>query len=467
MTEVKPTILVVDDEESVIESFKLILEDKYNLITATSGKEALEKFEKENVNLVILDILIPDMNGIEILRKLKEMNPNIDIVIVTAVKTVKTAVESIKLGAYDYITKPFDMEEILSIIDKIMEKQKLVKEITYLRSELKESIMFDTIVGQSAAMKQIYELVIEMGKNDTNVIIYGESGTGKELIARAIHFNGIRKDKPFVAVDCASIPDNLLESELFGHEKGAFTDATSQKIGKFELASGGTLFLDEISNLKLDMQSKILRAIQEKEIQRIGSNKNIKVDVRIICATNIDLKEAVAKNKFREDLYYRINVVPIYLPPLRERKEDIPLLVKHFIQKYNKKLNKDIQGITDQALDLLMNYSWPGNVRELQNLIERLVVLTKEKLITHKHFPLEILLSTANLQEEDKQQLSLRHVRNEFEKQYILGILAKVNWNQIEASKILNIHRNTLIFKIRKLKLEFPRKRGRRFKGWF
>jgi len=371
------------------------------------------------------------------------------------------------LGAYDYITKPFDMEEILSIIDKIMEKQKLVKEITYLRSELKESIMFDTIVGQSAAMKQIYELVIEMGKNDTNVIIYGESGTGKELIARAIHFNGIRKDKPFVAVDCASIPDNLLESELFGHEKGAFTDATSQKIGKFELASGGTLFLDEISNLKLDMQSKILRAIQEKEIQRIGSNKNIKVDVRIICATNIDLKEAVAKNKFREDLYYRINVVPIYLPPLRERKEDIPLLVKHFIQKYNKKLNKDIQGITDQALDLLMNYSWPGNVRELQNLIERLVVLTKEKLITHKHFPLEILLSTANLQEEDKQQLSLRHVRNEFEKQYILGILAKVNWNQIEASKILNIHRNTLIFKIRKLKLEFPRKRGRRFKGWF
>lgn len=454
MVELKilPSILVVDDEVNVLESFQGILEDDYRVLTATSGEEALKKVEKENLDIVLLDIKMPGMDGTEVLRRIRKMSENVDVIMVTAVKTMRTAIEAMKLGAYDYITKPFDVDEVIVSIKRALERRCLAREVSYLRSEVAKPVKFDNIIGTSEKMREVYEIVSEMAKNDVTVLICGESGTGKELIARAIHFNGLRKDNPFITVDCASIPENLLESELFGHEKGAFTDATSQKLGRFELANHGTLFLDEIGNLKLDMQGKILRALQEREIQRVGGVKTIKIDVRIISATNIDLKKATKEGKFREDLYYRLNVVPIELPPLRERKEDIPLLMRHFLRIFNREFGKRIKDITPEAMEFLVNYRWPGNVRELRNVIERLVALIKEEVISHKRLPLDILL-TVNTEENNigKEGMLLKKAREQFEKQFILGILEKVNWNQIEAAEILGIHRNTLMLKIQNL----------------
>jgi len=454
MAELKilPNILVVDDEINVIESFKRLLEDDYKVLTATNGEEALEKIEKENLDIVLLDIRMPEMDGIEVLRRIREMNENVDVIVITAVSTMRTAIEAMKLGAYDYITKPFEVDEVIVSINKALEKRCLAREVSYLRSEVAKSVKFDNIIGTSEKMRQVYEIVSEMTKNDPTVLIHGESGTGKELFARAIHFNGLRKDKPFIAVDCASIPENLLESELFGHEKGAFTDATSQKLGRFELANQGTLFLDEIGNLKPDMQGKILRVLQEREMQRVGGVKTIKIDVRIISATNVDLKKAIKEEKFREDLYYRLNVVPIEIPSLRERKEDIPLLARYFLEIFSREFGKKIKDITPEAMEFLMNYRWPGNVRELRNVIERLVALAKEEVISHKGLPLDILL-TVKTEENNigEEGMLLKGAREQFEKQFILGVLEKANWNQTEAAEILGIHRNTLMLKMQNL----------------
>jgi len=454
MAELKilPNILVVDDEINVIESFKRLLEDDYKVLTATNGEEALEKIEKENLDIVLLDIRMPEMDGIEVLRRIREMNENVDVIVITAVSTMRTAIEAMKLGAYDYITKPFEVDEVIVSINKALEKRCLAREVSYLRSEVAKSVKFGNIIGTSEKMRQVYEIVSEMTKNDPTVLIHGESGTGKELFARAIHFNGLRKDKPFIAVDCASIPENLLESELFGHEKGAFTDATSQKLGRFELANQGTLFLDEIGNLKPDMQGKILRVLQEREMQRVGGVKTIKIDVRIISATNVDLKKAIKEEKFREDLYYRLNVVPIEIPSLRERKEDIPLLARYFLEIFSREFGKKIKDITPEAMEFLMNYRWPGNVRELRNVIERLVALAKEEVISHKGLPLDILL-TVKTEENNigEEGMLLKGAREQFEKQFILGVLEKVNWNQTEAAEILGIHRNTLMLKMQNL----------------
>ena len=451
MTEEKflPTVLVVDDDQSVIESFKVAL-DNYNVLATNSGEIALDKIKKEDINVVLLDILMPEMDGMDVLRKIKELGKNIDIIMVTAIKTVKTAIEAMKLGAYDYITKPFDVDELLESIRKAIERQGLLREVEYLKSELSPPFMFDDIVGSDENMKKVYEMITDVAKSDTTVLINGESGTGKELVARSIHFHSPRKDRPFVTVDCASIPENLLESELFGHERGAFTDATTQKLGRFELANTGTLFLDEISNMDMAMQGKILRAIQEREIQRLGSQKTIKIDIRIISATNIDLKKAVKENAFREDLYYRLNVIPLSLPPLRERKSDIPMLANYFLQMYSKMFNKDIQDISKQAMNYLIDYNWPGNVRELQNITERLVTLGKEKIISHKRLPLDILISE---EKGIKPKKLFKGAVHQFETQYILGVLEKTNWNQTNAAKLLNIHRNTLIWKINLLGL--------------
>ena len=454
MAELKilPNILVVDDEMNVIESFKQLLRDDYKVLTATNGEEALEKVERENLDIVLLDIRMPGMDGIEVLRRIEEMRENVDVIMVTAVNTTRTAIEAMKLGAYDYITKPFEVDEVVVSINKALEKRRLTREVSYLRSQVAKPVRFDNIIGTSEKMRQVYEIVSEMTKNDATVLISGESGTGKELIARAIHFNGLRKDKPFITVDCASIPENLLESELFGHEKGAFTDATSQKLGRFELANHGTLFLDEIGNLKMDMQGKILRALQEREIQRVGGVKTIKIDVRIISATNIDLKKAIKEGRFREDLYYRLNVVPIELPPLRERREDIPLLMRHFLGIFNREFGKKIENIMPEAMDSLVNYRWPGNVRELRNVIERLVALAKEEVISHKRLPLDILLTiNAGKVDMEEEGLLLKEAREQFEKQFILEVLEKVNWNQTEAARILGVHRNTLMMKIQNL----------------
>ena len=451
MTEEKflPTVLVIDDNQSVIESFKVAL-DNYNVLATNSGEIALDKIKKEDINVVLLDILMPGMDGMDVLRKIKELDKNIDVIMVTAIKTVKTAIEAMKLGAYDYITKPFDVDELLESIRKAIERQGLLREVEYLKSELSPPFMFDDIVGSDENMKKVYDMITDVAKGDTTVLINGESGTGKELVARSIHFHSPRKDRPFVTVDCASIPENLLESELFGHERGAFTDATTQKLGRFELANTGTLFLDEISNMDMAMQGKILRAIQEREIQRLGSQKTIKIDIRIISATNIDLKKAVKENAFREDLYYRLNVIPLSLPPLRERKSDIPMLANYFLQMYSKMFNKDIQDISKQAMNYLIDYNWPGNVRELQNITERLVTLGKEKIISHKRLPLDILISE---EKGIKPKKLFKGAVHQFETQYILGVLGKTNWNQTNAAKLLNIHRNTLIWKINLLGL--------------
>lgn len=447
-----PNILVVDDEVNVIESFKQLLEDDYKVLTASTGEEALEKVEKENLDIVLLDIRMPGMDGIEVLRRIEEMKENVDVIMVTAVNTMKTAIEAMKLGAYDYITKPFEVDEVVVPINRALEKRRLTRELSYLRSQVAEPVKFDNIIGTSEKIRQVYEIISEMSKNDATVLISGESGTGKELIARAIHFNGLRKDKPFIPVDCASISESLLESELFGHEKGAFTDATSQKLGRFELANHGTLFLDEIGNLRLDLQGKILRALQEREIQRVGGVRTIRIDVRIISATNIDLKKAIKEGRFREDLYYRLNVVPIEVPPLRERKEDIPLLVRYFLGIFNREFGKKIENLTPEAMDSLVNYRWPGNVRELRNVIERLVALTKEEVISHKGLPLDILLAvTTGESDMGEEGLLLKEAREQFEKQFILGVLEKVDWNQTEAARILGVHRNTLIMKIQNL----------------
>lgn len=448
----RPVILVADDELGVRESFEALLGRDYDLLFATTGREALDILKTKNVNLVILDIRMPEIDGIEVLRRIKELNEDTDVIIVTAVKTLKTAVEAIKLGAYDYITKPFDIHEILALIKRVTEKQELLKEVMYLRSEISQR--FENIVGRNHKMLEIYDLISWIADNNATVLLTGESGTGKEILARTIHHQGIRASKPFVAINCAAIPPELLESELFGHERGAFTGAHQTKIGKFEMANGGTLFLDEIGALRLDLQAKILRALQEREIERVGGTRTIKIDVRVIAASNRDLKKAVEEGTFREDLYYRLNVVPIFVPPLRQRRDDIPLLVEHFLNKYNREFNRKVKGFSAGAAVALYQYDWPGNVRELENIIERVVALARGDTVTLKDLPLEISIMQDGLLEKiQKEGFTLKDARRHFEIQYILGIMDKVQWNQTEAAKILGLHRNTLVWKIQQFEL--------------
>jgi len=447
-----PVVLVVDDEPAVLETFESILEGRFEVLTARSGKEALDKIAKESINLVFLDIAMPDMNGMQVLRKIKEYDENLSVIMATVTDSARTAVEAMQSGACNYITKPFDVEEVITVAQKAIEQQRLLKEVTYLRSQ-REEIRFENIVGKSKKIREIFEIIEKVVKNNATVFISGASGTGKELIARAIHFNSSRKQKPFIPINCAGIPENLLESELFGHEKGAFTDATNQRLGMFELANEGTLFLDEISGLKLDVQANLLRALEEKEIRRLGGTKIIRVDVRIISATNIDLKQAVEEGKFRQDLYYRLNVVPITLAPLRERKGDIPLLVEYYLERYNQAFRKKIEGITKEALEYLMQYDWPGNIRELKNVIERLVALNDNGVITPKDLPFDIFIKSS-LAKDMPVEGGLKEARNDFEKQYIEAVLDRVSGNQVKAAKILGIHRNALFNKMRSMGLK-------------
>ena len=456
MPAIRPTILVVDDEINILDSFKALLEEKFNVLTATGGEKGLKKLEEENVDIILLDIMMPGMDGIETLKRIKEKDESLEVIMITAVRTVKTAVKAMQLGAYDYLVKPFDIDEVLILIDKALEKRGLTREVAYLRSEGSKPVgPANIIIAPKSKMQAVYEMALQVAKSDATVLITGESGTGKELIAQAIHFNSQRKNNPFIAVDCATLPETLIESEFFGHEKGAFTDATRQKLGKFELAHGGTLFLDEIGNLKPELQVKMLRALQEREIQRIGGIKTIKVDIRIIAATHIDIKKAIKEGRFREELYYRLNVVPIFLPPLRERKEDIPLLVKHFLRIYNRELNKHVKGLSPQAMNYLVDYNWPGNVRELQNVIERLVAMGDDEIIPKERLPLDILLEREKINLDTKPEGTLfKEARAWFEKQFIISVLDKANWNQTKAAKLLGVHRNTLILKIKELKIK-------------
>ncbi len=449
----KPTILVVDDEQGARDSLEVILEDNYQVLTAESGQEALDTLKKTPVDVILLDVHMPEMDGLETLRKIKEQDEEIDVIMISALNLARKAVDSIKSGAYDYITKPFEPEDILSSVSRVISKQRLHKELDFLRNEIKKNRGFDQVVTQNKTMLEIFDLVKKVACTSTNVLITGESGTGKELIARSIHYQGNRKGGPFVAINCAAIPSELMESEMFGHEKGAFTGAQSRAIGKFEYANGGTLFLDEISTLRSDLQAKLLRVLQEREIERIGSNRPIKIDIRVISATNTNLENAVLQGAFRQDLYFRLNVVPVSIPPLRERKDDIPLLAKHFVNKFNLAFNKKVLGFSEKALEALRRYRWPGNIRELENLVERIVVLSpNDDIIDLKNIPLDILIhSGQDIEEMDSQKRGLFGIRGAFERRIIVNVLETTQWNQTEAARILKINRNTLLQKAKQL----------------
>ena len=438
----------MDDDPKIVESLKLILENDYYVATALSGEEALSAMSCKKFDLVLLDVNMPGgITGLETLRRIKDSGENISVVMVTAVDAAKTAVEAMKLGAFDYITKPFDPEEIEVVAQKALEYNRLERDVVYFRSEARP-LLCENIVGKSRVMKEICNLVAKVAPTDATVLIQGESGTGKELVARAIHSKSPRKDRPFVALNCAGIPENLLETELFGYEKGAFTGADRQKLGKFEWAHEGTLFLDEVSSLRLDMQGKILRALQEKEIERVGGTKTVRVDARIVSATNIDLAKAVREGKFREDLYYRLHVIPVQLPPLRQRSEDIPALLEYFLGMYGRKFGKAVLGISKKAVEYLTEYAWPGNIRELENMVERLVVLSEKEIVDTSDLPFEIFLkSRRSMESLMAQSIILKDARDHFEKEFITAVLERTCWNQTEAAKVLGIHRNTLLMK--------------------
>lgn len=450
------TILAVDDEGGVRESYRLILEDEYEVLTAADGDEALDIIRGRHVSLVLLDIMLPGKDGIAVLREIKQTDETVDVIVVTAVKTVRTAVAAMKHGAYDYLVKPFEVDDLLTAVRRALERRELVREVMYLRSEVERRNPFENILGNDEKMLQVFDLISQVADNDATVLITGESGTGKELVARAIHRRGPRRHRPFVAINCAALPETLLESELFGHERGAFTGALEKHVGKFELGDGGTVFLDEIGAMRIDLQAKILRVLQEREVERLGGTRTIKVDVRVVAASNTDLHEKAARGEFREDLLYRLNVIPIRIPPLRARRADIPLLIDHFLDKYNRKFNRRIKGIAPEAQTVLLNYHWPGNVRELENIIERLVAIGKSSEVTLEDLPLDSMsVSRGGFQEREveRRQPTLAGARAEFEANYILRVLDRTRWNQSEAARLLGIHRNTLVSKIRELGL--------------
>jgi two-component system response regulator AtoC len=452
---VRPVLLVVEDDPGVRDAFRLVLEDRYDLLEAPDGPRALELARSAEIDCVLLDIRLPGMDGIEVLERLKTIDEQVEVILVTAVKTVRSAVAAMKLGAFDYLAKPFDEDELLSLLRRALEKRSLEREVAFLRSELARRDDGDAIVGRHAAMQQVLRLVNQVARTMTTVLITGESGTGKELIARAIHRQGPRRDGPFVAVNPAAIVEGLIESELFGHEKGAFTGAHQRKIGRFEMAQGGTLFLDEIATLQAALQAKLLRVLQEREIERVGGTRAIKIDARIIAATNVDLKAAIEQQTFREDLYYRLNVMPIAVPPLRERRDDVPLLVDHFLQRYRREFNKPVGGVSPEAVAALVEYPWPGNVRELQNVIERSMVLAEGPVIGLADLPLDVVLS-GRPSATAADALPLNEATEHFERQMVLRVLERVGWNLTHAGRILGLHRNSLRLKLTRWNIAVP-----------
>jgi len=447
------TVLVVDDEDSVRASFRAILEDTCEVLEAGDGTEALEVLRTRDVDLVMLDQRMPGEPGIDVLTRITAADPGVIVVLATAVRDVRTAVEALKRGAYDYLTKPFDVDDIVLLVRRALEKRALQREVQYLRSELAGSGVdagsgFQGMIGRHPEMVRIYELVTQVAPTPTTVLITGESGTGKELVARAVHQQSGRREQPFVAVNAAAIPDSLVESELFGHEKGAFTGAHARKLGKFELAQGGTVFLDEIGSLRLDLQAKLLRVLQEREIERVGGVRPVAVDVRVLAATNVNLRSAVRQGTFREDLYYRLNVVPIHVPPLRARREDIPHLVDHFVRRIARECNRDVRGVSAAARDALVRYDWPGNVRELENVIHRAVVLARGPVVRLEDVPLDVAMRETPARLADDTAMPLREALDRFERQYVLRVLERAQWNMSQAARLLGVHRNTVLTKL-------------------
>jgi len=444
----RPTILVVDDENGVRQSFKMVLKDGYDVLLAATGEEAIGILTATTADLILLDIRLPDIDGLDLLGKLKELDPNTEIIMVTAVKEIQSAVKAIKLGAYEYVVKPFSVDEVLTIIERALEKGRLVKEVTYLRTELERYKPFERMVGKDRKMRDIFDLISTISESDGTVLIQGESGTGKELVARAIHNRSPRKNLPFVVINCAAIPSSLMESELFGYYKGAFTGASRTTMGKLEIADGGTVFLDDVNTLDFKMQAKLLRAIQEKELERLGGTKVIKVDVRFLAASNKDLNKLVSEEQFREDLYYRLNVFPVNLPPLRDRRGDIPLLLNHFLERHSKKTGRPTKTFSEKAMNSLMRYDWPGNVREIENLVERMATITKKMVIDVED------MSSPKAGLGEFKGIELKDAVKAFEKKYISEVLHEADGSRKRAAEALGIHRNTLLMKMSDLGIQ-------------
>lgn len=450
-------ILIIDDDQGMQFFLGELLRKKgYQIEVATSAETALSKVEKDSFSLILLDVRLPGMSGVDAIRRLRELEPQAPIIIMTAYGTKETALQALQQGAYDFFTKPIMVDELLCVLRRALEKRQLQLEIAALEERLKKRYEFENIIGSSGPMQEVFALVRKVAATDSSVIIYGESGTGKELIAQAIHANSPRGNKSFVKLNCVAIPEGLLESELFGHEKGAFTGAVTQKIGKFELANEGTIFLDEIGDMTLATQSKILRVLQEREFERVGGTKTIKIDVRIIAATNKDLKKAVEDKQFREDLYFRLNVVPIQLPPLRERKEDIPPLVEHFLKEASLKVKKEIKGISKDALEVLMEYNWPGNVRELENCIERAAVITEGEFIAKESLPLYLTGPEEARPISQEAGISLDESLAAMEKKLILEALSQAGGIQVKAARLLGITERSLWHRIKKFDIKIP-----------
>ncbi len=436
------TILVVDDENGIRQSFKMVLKDRFNVLLAENGKHAEELLTKNPVDLILLDILLPDINGLDLLEKLKALDPNPEVIMVTAVKEIQSAVRAIKLGAYEYIIKPFLVDDVINIINRALEKRSLLKQVTYLRNELERVRPFDEIIGEDEKINKIFDLISSIADSDGAVLIQGESGTGKELVARAIHRLSPRKDQPFVVITCAAIPPTLVESELFGYQKGAFTGALRTTLGKLEIANKGTVLLDDIDTLDVKMQAKLLRVIQEKEFERLGTTKVIKLDVRFLASSNKDLSQLIQAGTFREDLFYRLNVLPIQLPSLRQRKKDIPLLIDHFLRINAKRSGKPAKTFSKEAVKALVDYDWPGNVRELQNLVERCFTISKDSVIQLQD------ISILSVTKPKIKGMTLKDAVDAFEQEYISEVLESADGNRTQAALILGVHRNTLLSKL-------------------
>src|ERR1700687_87731 len=453
----KHRVLIVDDELGVRESLRMVLKERYDVLLAVSGNAALERIVTEPFDVILLDILMPGLDALEVLERIKEQGSAVQVIMLTATKTVKTAVSAMKLGAFDYVTKPFDVDELQLIVERAVQSAELAREVEALRSEVGLRYSFENIVGSTAKLQAVLRTVSMVAPLKTTVLITGESGTGKELIAKAIHYHSPRAHRPMVTINCAAIPENLLESELFGHERGAFTDAYAKKLGQFELADQGTLFLDEIGDMPPSTQAKILRVLEQSAFTRICGGQPVRVDVRVIAATNRDLHQGMRDGTFRSDLYYRLNVVSVQLPPLRSRREDIAPLIRHFLTAKSEELGLPEKTFTNDALDLLMQYSWPGNVRELENVIERALVLSHTAAMTGEDLPQ--YLHSGNGHTHPTQQSVLRgetrlsEAVDQFEQELIRNALTQAQNNQTRAAEILGTTRRILKYKMDKLRI--------------
>ncbi|MDC8449776.1 MAG: sigma-54 dependent transcriptional regulator [Nitrospira sp.] len=457
---VRKRILLIDDDPRVRASLKMVLEPLYDIFQASDAHEGLDVFRKDESDLILLDVILPGTDGLAVLQTLRMESKTTPVIMLTGTKSVKTAVDAMKLGAADYLSKPFDVDELRIVIDRVLNSSELEREVKQLRAQVVQRYAFHNLIGKSPGMQEIYSKIEQVADSRTTVLITGESGTGKELVARALHYNSARRERPFIALNCAALPETLIESELFGHEKGSFTDATARRVGQFELANTGTLFLDEIGDLSPVTQAKLLRVIQEREFTRIGGVQSIKVDVRIVAATNKNLDDLVRKGQFREDLYYRINVIALFLPPLRERGEDIPLLAKHFLEKRLEEERRPQIEFGKEALELLTRYSWPGNVRELENFVEQAFIWSQHAAqITPEHFPTMIKNDSRSTSLRDDTlagRLSLEKAVMEFEREIILDALKRTNYVQTHAANLLGISRRMLKYRMDTLGIGRP-----------